>query len=84
MPAETGDTGGAGVPQCLSWSWEMDLGALIASLTGRGDLAPVLARMHDVSIEVTSRKNAAARMPPTDAARSAGADPGRRADWAGR
>jgi hypothetical protein len=42
MPAETGDTGGAGVPQCLSWSWEMDLGALIASLTGTGrpDAAP--------------------------------------------
>jgi hypothetical protein len=34
MPADTGDADGAGVPQGLSWSYEMDFGALIAAITG--------------------------------------------------
>ena len=34
MPADMGDAGGAGVPQGLSWSYEMDFGALIAAITG--------------------------------------------------
>ena len=34
MPADNGDAGGAGAPQGLSWSYEMDFGALIAAITG--------------------------------------------------
>src|ERR1017187_10002136 len=37
MPAEAqdaGNAGGAGAPQGLSWSWELDFGALIAALAG--------------------------------------------------
>ena len=34
MPADTGDAQGAGAPQGLSWSYEMDFGALIAAITG--------------------------------------------------
>jgi hypothetical protein len=37
MPAEAadaGNAGGAGAPQGLSWSWELDFGALLAALTG--------------------------------------------------
>src|SRR6266705_1213529 len=53
MPADTGD---AGAPQGLSWSWELDFGALIASLTdagldgaallrpSRGDIASAVSR----------------------------------------
>ena len=33
MPAaDAGDTDGEGAPQGLSWSWELDLGALIDSI----------------------------------------------------
>ena len=32
MPADAEDTDGEGAPQGLSWSWELDLGALIDSL----------------------------------------------------
>src|ERR1022692_4099875 len=37
MPADIGDTGdvdGEGAPQGLSWSYELDFGALIAALAG--------------------------------------------------
>ncbi len=34
MPADPGDAQGAGAPQGLSWSYEMDFGALIAAITG--------------------------------------------------
>ena len=34
MPADPGDAEGAGAPQGLSWSYEMDFGALIAAITG--------------------------------------------------
>lgn len=33
MPADTGDPDGEGAPQGLSWSWELDLSALIDSLS---------------------------------------------------
>src|ERR1022692_3436282 len=36
MPADNGDAEGAGAPQGLSWSYEMDFGALIAAITGAG------------------------------------------------
>jgi Domain of unknown function (DUF222) len=32
MPADAGDTDGEGAPQGLSWSWELDLGALMDSI----------------------------------------------------
>src|ERR1022692_4524521 len=34
MPADNADAEGAGSPQGLSWSYEMDFGALIAAITG--------------------------------------------------
>jgi len=34
VPADTGGAEGAGAPQGLSWSYEMDFGALIAAITG--------------------------------------------------
>ena len=34
MPADIGDAEVAGTPQGLSWSYEMDFGALIAAITG--------------------------------------------------
>jgi Domain of unknown function (DUF222) len=34
MPADNADAEGAGAPQGLSWSYEMDFGALIAAITG--------------------------------------------------
>ena len=34
MLADMGDADGAGVPQGLSWAYEMDFGALIAAITG--------------------------------------------------
>ena len=39
MPAESG---GAGCPQGLSWSWQLDFGALMAALNGTAP--PVAAR----------------------------------------
>src|ERR1022692_1374857 len=36
MPADNADAEGAGAPQGLSWSYEMDFGALIAAITGAG------------------------------------------------
>ncbi len=40
MPAGAGDADGAGAPQGLSWSYEMDFGALIAAITGAGPPDP--------------------------------------------
>ena len=40
MPADPGDAEGAGAPQGLSWSYEMDFGALIAAITGAGPPDP--------------------------------------------
>src|ERR1022692_256933 len=40
MPADNADAEGAGAPQGLSWSYEMDFGALIAAITGAGPPDP--------------------------------------------
>ena len=59
MPAQTGEAGdGEGVPQGLSWSWEMDFGALIASLTGAG--SPDAAPASDAAGDAAGRPGGAA------------------------
>jgi hypothetical protein len=53
MLADPGDDDGEGVPQGLSWSYEMDFGALIAAITG--------ADPPDAGLPAASRPDAAPR-----------------------